>query len=370
MVVLALIACFAEFPQRVHAEGLVLPEGGLVDIVSSRASLVADVHVAVGDHVATRDELVELTRERSQNADQDYFANQLLSLVREASALAKESAAESNQADLRREQVRDEMRAARSAYRNLQRAKQSLQREHEAVAAKARAMSELVALGMAAKFSVLTEDAKLARLSGELNRADTELIRQRGNLDRLQLELARNDEAERARRSQAQAREQEHHRAALRVRDSRSEILRAPFAGRVVRVARRPGEFAPAGATVVRLARRGDPLQVRLYVPSAGLTELTVDQPVRLQYAAYPIERFGFAHGFIAHIADVPLPAGEAPVGPIDEALFEVRVTLGRQSILAEGREWPLRAEMRVGAEVVVARRTLAQRLLRPLRSS
>lgn len=104
-----------------------------------------------------------------------------------------------------------------------------------------------------------------------------------------------------------------HEAASARVADTQRLLsettLRAPFDGTVTAVKVEPGEWASAGSTVVEVSGRGA-VEVRLEVPEALRSRITVDSPVRVEL---PMSGRSVA-GRVASVADAAGNAGLFPV--------------------------------------------------------
>lgn len=139
--------------------------------------------------------------------------------------------------------------------------------------------------------------------------------------------------------------------------DGRMRRVRAPWAGVVVRLpARTPGSVVVAGEVLAQLAREGATLRARLRLPEEAVPQARVGQPVRLQLDAYPYQRHGSVAATLRWISPAPVVSGDAPGFVADAAP-------GASTL-------ELRPGMRGVARVEIARRTLAQRALEPLRGA
>lgn len=143
--------------------------------------------------------------------------------------------------------------------------------------------------------------------------------------------------------------------------------IRAPADGVVKDLAvASPGTVVQAGALLMNLVPRDEPLQAEVSLGNEDVGFVAVGQAVRLKLATYPFQRHGLLEGTVSHVAaDAnPLPGGQ-PGAPVYRAL----VRLARQSLpQGDGTALPLAAGMAVVAEIHQGERSVVEYLLSPVR--
>jgi membrane fusion protein len=146
-------------------------------------------------------------------------------------------------------------------------------------------------------------------------------------------------------------------------------VVTAPFAGRVAAVPVEIGQTVATGATLAILTPKDSRLDAELYVPSRAAGFIRPGQEVRLQYQAFPHQRFGTGRGVVASVSRTVLAPAEVAIPglKVEEPVFRVRVHLDRDSVTAYGERMRLQPGMLLSADVIIDRRTLAEWLLDPL---
>lgn len=201
---------------------------------------------------------------------------------------------------------------------------------------------------------------QLAAAESEKDRVLTEKLRQ-------QIALQRQDRVTaRARARTDEQAEGENLRtqiAALREQLAETQddlrLVRAPYDAVVLSVEQRtPGSMAAAGTELCQLARINARPRARLTLPESGLPQLTLGQPARLFLTAFPYQRHGAIPADIAWISPAAI---HTPEGPRFLALADLRTNAPHAL--------PLRVGMSGQARILVGRRTLAARVLDPLRA-
>ncbi len=153
-----------------------------------------------------------------------------------------------------------------------------------------------------------------------------------------------------------------------------------PQSYRVTAVSVQPGQAVLAGQTIATLvpvsAGQAITLDAHLFAPSRTAGFLKPGQTVYLRYAAYPYQKFGLHTGRITSISDTPFAANELPPNLAQqlmaqngstEALYRINVQLDAQSITSYGDAIALKPGLTLEADVLQERRKVWEWALEPL---
>jgi membrane fusion protein len=153
-----------------------------------------------------------------------------------------------------------------------------------------------------------------------------------------------------------------------------------PQSYRVTAVSVQPGQAVQAGQTIATLvpvsASQAITIEAHLFAPSRTAGFLKPGQAVFLRYAAYPYQKFGLHTGRITSVSDTPFAANELPpnlAGQLmaqngsNEALFRINVQLDAQSITSYGEPIALKPGLTLEADVLQERRKVWEWALEPL---
>jgi membrane fusion protein len=150
----------------------------------------------------------------------------------------------------------------------------------------------------------------------------------------------------------------------------RSFLLLSPIAGTVASAAAQVGSATIAQQTLMTILPADWQLAAELFVPSRAAGFLHPGQSVRLNYDAFPRQKFGPFAGRIERVSDfVLLPAEVPQTFSLREATYKVRVQVLRKDVVTGLRNARLRPGMLLAAEIVLEKRNLIDWLLEPLRS-
>lgn len=151
----------------------------------------------------------------------------------------------------------------------------------------------------------------------------------------------------------------------------------APESGIATAVFAEVGQTVDGSRQLMSIVPEGVPLQAELYAPSKAIGFISVNDPVRVRYQAYPYQKFGQYHGQVESISRTTLRASElagitGSVPGLDddgEQYYRLRVRLDDQHVTAYGHPQSLHSGMLLDADVLLDSRKLYEWVLEPLYS-
>lgn len=374
VLVAAAVAAFlllGQYTRKATADGVLVPDRGLIRLVPAAAGTVVERHAVEGQAVRAGDVLFVLALERSLLAPQAEAEVQRSLQERRRSlqqATAQEQAlvrARQTALDRRLQALELELAQAES--------ESALQRQRLALAEES--LARLQSLESAQFISSAQVQAKSEEILG-LRAASQALARQRAALARERAEL----EGERSSLPLAAGAtlagiERE---LALLARESaetdaeRRLVIRAPQSGTVTAVLAEPGQSVTPASALASLVPEGATLQAHLFAPSSAVGFVRPEQPVRLRFEAFPYQKFGHRPGRVVQVSRTPLAASELAalalpaVAAGGEPMFRITVAL-EEGAAPAAEAMALGAGMRLQADVLLDRRRLIEWLFEPL---
>lgn len=128
-------------------------------------------------------------------------------------------------------------------------------------------------------------------------------------------------------------------------------------------VVRRPGTVVGAADPLAELTCDGETLQAELLVPERGLARVALEQAVKLQYDAFPYQRYGVRYATVRWIS----PASEEATPGAGRSV-RLLAGLDEQVVRIGDATRPILPGMSGQAAIVVGRRSLASYAFEPLR--
>lgn len=211
--------------------------------------------------------------------------------------------------------------------------------------------------------AMLTAQQRLLDLEEAIHHHDLSVVQMRA-------ELANNDHSlTQLKASGARARSQLEGQRLTSLAEQGAHIL-ASKGGRLTSVQVKEGDLVAPNQTLALIVPEGGEQlsQVVLWVPSRAIGFVQPGHKVRLMFDAFPYQTFGVGTGRVAEISMAPILPSELPT-PIDtqEQMYKVAVELDRDTLEAYGRSWPLKAGMRLTADLVIDEKSLLGWLLDPI---
>ncbi len=355
----------ASYSRTEIASGSVLPTGGIVQVIPSRAGLVENITVQEGRFVRRGAPLAWI---RADEADRSGTAKQVAIL----------SAIERQQRGL--EDQQESSRAASVSEQGEYAAQiAGLQAEIRSVGAQIAVEQRLVDMAQ----SDLTQASQIAS-RGFISRRDL-AVREETLLSRQQqlsvlqqtraAKLSSVMQAERA-RSQAAAKASG---ASAVLATSRAQIEReratshgeegyllvAPTQGRVAALNIHVGDAVNTQDATMAIVPSNGRLVARIYVPGKAAGFIRTNQSVRLALDAYPYERFGTVDGTISVLSSAPVMKTDKD--GVSSPFYIATATIARPFVKAYGKRQTLLPGMTFTARIVVEKRSLLQWLFDPL---
>ena len=368
-VALAAFLTLAEYTRKATANGVVVPDLGLIRLVPAVAGTVVERRVSEGQAVQAGDVLFVLALERP-----------LLSVVAQAEvrrslderrrSLANAARSQQALAGTQRSALERRMAALESELAQID-IEAGLQQQRLAMAEQA--LARLQSLQSEQFISPAQTQAKSEEVLG-LRGAAQGLARQRAALQRERAELEGEQRAlplvagvamGELERDLAQA-----NRDAAEQDAERRLVVRAPQSGTVSTLLAEPGQSVSPASALATLVPQGAVLQAQLFAPSSAIGFVQPGQAVRLRFEAFPYQKFGQQPARVLLVSRTPLAANElaalalpafSTVGPGGEPLFRITVALEGAPVAA------LSAGMRLQADVLLERRRLIEWLFEPL---
>lgn len=151
----------------------------------------------------------------------------------------------------------------------------------------------------------------------------------------------------------------------------RSIELRTPENGTVSAVLVKQGQVVTAGQTLATVLPDNVRLQARIMLSSRAIGFIQPGQRVVLRYQSFPWQKFGQQYGTVLEISKSALSPQEVASitgdNQVKESMYQVKVRLDKQTIQAYGRQSSLRAGSGLEADFIIDKRRIYEWVLEPL---
>jgi len=366
---------YGEYTRKARVSGYLVPDRGVIRLVTPQAGTVVERHVVEGQAVRQGDVLFVLSLERATLSGDTQATVQSSLAARERSLQASSK----QQAQLQQSQSAALQRQIGDMRREVAQmgAEADLQRQRLALAQQAQARLEsLRSENFVSSAQVQAKSEEVLGLRAQLQGLERQSAAQQREIGNLEAQLR-----ELPLRTQTQQGEIDRDLALLAQRSAESRaltriVIRAPQDGVMTAVLAERGQPATPDTALASLVPSDAHLQAHLFAPSSAVGFLRSDQTVLLRYQAYPYQKFGHQAGHVLQVSRTPLQAAELaslalPARGLDtsEPLYRITVELDQQAVQAYGQAQALAPGMQLDADVMLDRRRLIEWIFEPVLS-
>ena len=365
------VLLIGEYSRREIVPGWIKPDRGLVRIVSPRLGTVEFVHASEGRQVKAGESLVTLNLDMAFSESDGVFGTALLELENQIVETQQKVPLIVQQHLQERKQLKEQLASARVELTALNKQKLVLYNRIETADELLQRYILLARENLASAIDI----AESRELVLGLQQEEQRIIQQIGNKEsEIELGQIRLDVLPvRQEIVLSDLREQQ---SILRVQRAQiagqgSIVMKAPISGRVAALPVAAGQSVNPQELAIALLPEDGRLEAELFVPTRAAGFVKFGQDVRLQFDAFPFQRFGIIEGQIYSVSRTIFEPDELPVtlgvlGPV----YRVLVKFETQHIEAYGEQFPLQAGMTLKAHIILEERKLWEVMLEPLLSS
>lgn len=375
---LALVACvaafliFGHYVRKVRVQGLLVPSHGLLAGVAPNNGVVTRVRVEEGALVDAQQPLVEITSsiESPRGPSGDAGAAIAGQIERQRALLEADIGVLESTRARDADALRERLSALQGEHDAARRALEL--RERQATRAR-----ELLARVRPLREERILSEVQIAQYEADATEADAAAEAARQAWSQAGRRLAQTESDLAALRSAGQLRDHDLQRrlAALSQDAARNAaeggaLVRAPKRGVVSGLAVDAGQSVVRGQRLFSLIPEDAELRAELWAPSEAVGELSPGTRVALRYRAFPFRRYGVQSGRVISISRSALSPEEIRLRNgmrVDAPAYRVLVALDPQIDRGSGRVLPLRASMRLDADLLLERRRLYEYVLFPI---
>lgn len=375
---LAAFLVLGEYTRKARLTGHLVPDRGVIHVVSPQPAHVLESHVYEGRQVKQGDILYVLSVDQSSRTDES------LGSVKSSLAIRERSLHNAS----RQQDVLEQARLA-----GLDRQVVQMRSELAQMHAEADLQGQRMKLATNAQLRLeslrlqnFVSDAQLQAKAEEVLsiRAQVQALERQRAMHQREIDKLLAQRREVPLQAQALRGEIERDLAALVQQTAEADAgrritLRAPQDGIVTAVLVQQGQSVGESSTLASLLPSNALLQAHLFAPSSAIGFIRPEQAVLLRYQAFPYQKFGHQPGRVLQVARSPVPAGAlawGEAGAVSSAMaaaaatdpvYRITVTLEQQSVSAYGQAQPLVPGMQLDADIQLDRRRLIEWLFEPL---
>ncbi|SFK28371.1 HlyD family secretion protein [Methylorubrum salsuginis] len=369
----ALYVWLGTYTRRVHADGLLAPDVGLITVASPLAGRVSASGVKEGERVERGQLLftIDLDAVSASGPTQERVIAQL---ARQRDSVERQRAARAAMAEAEKRGLTEQIANLEEQGARVAEQVELQEKLVPPLKTRAQELADAVAKGFARAADFQSQNYLYLQATSQLAQFRQNGLQVAGKLGDLKAKLATYDEtlARDLAELDRTAAQLEQQRAESEAR--RAIEVRAPERGILTSIRAQAGQTVAAGASLLTLLPSEGRLQANLYVDSSAIGFIEPGATVMLRYAAFPFQRFGLYGGRVTEVTRAPLEDGNAapdaardPSKKAGGGVYRIVVRPDADSVTAYGEKRRLEAGMRVEADIALEKRPLYRWLLDPI---
>lgn len=345
--------------------GIIAPEGGIAQIVPTRAGTIASLPVEAGQRVGKHASLAIITTEESLAGGEASSAQILESLNAQDQSLRLQEAQISAAAASERSQLSARISGLEADVSGLRDRIEIQGGLVESARQELEAAQAIAKRGFISRRDILQREEIWLSRQQQLSQLKQSLATQLATIRESRSVIQQTDA-----NTGAQVAALAGQRSAIAQRRtgalaSGAYRLEAPIAGTVTALTAREGQAVSPQMPIMSIVPEGSELRAELYVPSNAIAFLEIGQDVALALDAFPYERFGTTPARITAIATAPITHSNAE--GIAIPVYIVTASLERDRVSAYGNQKKLIAGMTLTARITTEEQSLFEWLFEPL---
>lgn len=356
------------YARKETVQGFLTPSGGLANVYAAYGGTIDVIHVEPGDRVAKGQVLAIIMLDRRQTSGVSSSEVAKQSLQRELSDVKARLVGADTRLNSELDGLNSRLKAKNTELQSA--IEESLILDSRTVLAGKQydAGLELAEQGYATQRTVdarhealLSLKQQHTALSRQITGLQSEISQIKNSIELVPLRSAEEKANLRQRREGLERQLSEQALAT-------GYALNAPIDGYVTAVLKSAGAATQVNSPVVVIRPRNSKLVAKLLVPSRAAGLLQVGQSAKIQYDAFPYQRFGVFGGTIKAVGKTVIIPGEIQL-PIamQESFYMVDVTLQKSEITIAERSIALKPGMLFSADVTLEERSLVEWILDPI---
>lgn len=271
-------------------QGVIVRNGGVLNVVSSGSGVVIEMHVKVGDRIHRDQVIAQLAQPELTQRIQSIRDN-IDELQRQ-----RETARQ-----IRTENVKLEVESIARLRENAKRDIQTLEDQSKLVAEQIPVEAELLAKGLITRQQTFAAKQKLVDLEGQVAARNAQLKQYDSQQYAIESGPVQADIEMQSRISDLQRT-----LAGLQQQLTLTGSVMSPYDGDVIELQVVPGSMVSAGLPLLSLQPDVDQLQVLVYVPSAKAKEIRAGMDTQISPTTVRREEYGYLRGKVVSVADYP----------------------------------------------------------------
>ncbi|MFT6449124.1 MAG: membrane fusion protein [Oleispira sp.] len=359
-----------EYTRKEHVIGYLAPDKGVVKIIPSQSGIYSELLVKSGETVEQGSSIAVISAQHTTESGENVDLLLLKEFEVELESLTKRIVLEGNKQQSDILNLRERARGIQLELQQLDEQRELQQESVDLAKDLSKSYLKLLQKKHISKIEYDSRHEKQLNSRQLLSTIQYQIITKENELTQIHHQIEKIPDLTEERTSILEAEMSVIRRQVTQVSGREHYILTAPAQGRIATLRVSEGQTVIPGEVMADLLPNNAKLEAYLYVPSRAVGFIRAGQLVKIQYQAFPYQRFGTYDGRIVEVSDTILSPADLPVKiSLSEPVYRVTVKLDKQTVTAYGEAITLQAGMLLNADISVDTRNLMEWLLDPLYS-
>lgn len=370
-VIIILIGGFTlSYTKKVSADGLLVPEGGVVKVMTPEVNRVVSLAVVEGQRVRRGQELYELSRDIQITDGYAAQKNRQNNAKSRATMQQSISGIEMYVLELQRKSERE----IQNVQENIRIADRQILDQKMIVSLYKKNYERYVSLHTAGNVTSEELEAKQSGYLSALN-AQHSLERDR-QLSVIQVDKEKADVQTRKKQQEQELSRLQENLAQLSRQDTDMEVvsntrISSPMDGVITSIRLHTGANTVPYQTMLTIVPDERDIVAEIYVPSSAVGLVREGHEVLLKCDAFPYQKYGFLRGRVLSVSKFPMLASEIAAdfksGLMDEPKYRITISIDNDEVNLLQAKILKSPGMNVRAEIAVERKKIYQWIFDPL---
>lgn len=356
-----------EYSEKAHVNGYLIPDKGVIKVISNHQGLISKVNVIEGEHIKKGDLIfiIDVNAITNQGKASDLIADNIKVrrelLCKELERLNEIHKTQAVNIDNSIESFKNQKNALQK----------EIESENRYISLSSKNVSRYKELGK--KYFVSTSDIEKAEQDlqsaiMQLNSLQRVLSSTEGNLEQ-QIEVKNSlRDKQQNEKSQLQREIDEIDQQLISTSQQQYLNILASSDGIITQITAKEGLEADAAIPLATILPDNSELEANIYVPSSSVGFIRNNTDVLLAYQAYPYQKFGLQHANIIEISKTAVNTKELPFDTHSaDPLYLIKAKLDKPTITAYGKEEFLQSGEKFDAYLVLEHRKIWEWAIAPL---
>lgn len=374
ILIFILFTIFGEFTKKENVQGVLLPEGGIVNVFSRQSGVITRIFVQEGDSVKVGQPLYIIGTETNSQFQGGLRAGVKSLLTQNMSSIERQMAVNEKIKEEKEKELSLEIDKLSSKLANINELYKIKTKQFHIMNESQQSFIEANKLNIISKVEFRERSNQFLSLQSQLKELDLQKSEIDFSIKQKTSDIIMSNNQYKLQNEQLMDQITNLKQDIFTNNILKEFVVTSPIDGLVSAINIYQGVISQ-DTNLLNLEPKGKKLQAVIFVPSRAIGFLNKGKEVFLQYEPYPYQKFGQYHGVITEMSGSTVPVENIQYFPnatdfikYNKAVYVVKVSLDNQFVSVYGKPVELRAGINLTASIKVERRKIYEWIIDPFK--